>query len=316
MSEALSFKFVEQNEPNEDLTTQLRDSFAGAPRSISPKFFYDERGSELFTEITRTAEYYPTRTEVGLLRQYGSEISQCIGPDATLIEYGSGSSEKIRLLLESLRPKCYVPMDISRDYLASAAETLAKDYPWLKVVATCVDYSSEFDLPETYDGNVAAFFPGSSIGNFTPTAALTFLRQVKKHVGDGGLLIGVDLKKDESVLNRAYNDDQGITADFNLNVLEHLNREHGGSFNLNNFRHRAFYNKDESCIQMFVVSTCEQQVSLAGESFELKSGEEIHTENSFKYSEQEFRELSLSAGFRQARFWTDPQNWFGIFYLS
>lgn len=314
--QAVSYKFVDQNEQVEDLTTELLDSFSKVPRSIAPKFFYDEKGSELFTAITRTPEYYPTRTEIQLLKDHGEDISQCIGKDATLLEYGSGSSEKIRVLLETLRPKRYVPMDISKEYLASSAETLASDYPWLEVLATCVDYSSEFDLPQTFSGNLAAFFPGSSIGNFTPDAALIFLRQVKKHVGTGGLLIGVDLKKDEAVLNRAYNDDQGITADFNLNVLDHLNREYGGNFELDKFSHRAFYNDREGCIQMFLDSDCQQEVTLAGESFQLKAGEEIHTENSFKYSEQEFRDLSRRAGFSQDKFWTDDQGWFGIFYLT
>jgi dimethylhistidine N-methyltransferase len=316
MSEALGFTFVDQNFEVEDDRAQLLDGFAGMPRSISPKFFYDERGSELFTEITRTPEYYPTRTELGLLKQYGEEMSECIGEDATLLEYGSGSSEKIRTLLETLRPQKYVPMDISRDYLASSAETLATDYPWLDVLATCVDYSKEFDLPERFHGNVAGFFPGSSIGNFSPASALNFLRRVKKHVEGGGLLIGVDLKKDEAVLNRAYNDDQGVTADFNLNVLKHLNREFDGNFNLDNFHHHAFYNREQGCIQMFVVSECDQEVTLAGESFALMEGEAIHTENSYKYSVEEFRALAGEAGFTKDRFWTDEQGWFGVFYLS
>ena len=316
MSEAVGFKFVDQNNEVEDSKAQLLDAFTDVPRSISPKFFYDEKGSELFTEITRTPEYYPTRTEIKLLKKYGQEISECIGEDATLLEYGSGSSEKIRTLLETLKPQKYVPMDISKEYLAMSAETLASDYPWLEVLATCVDYSKEFDLPERFHGNVAAFFPGSSIGNFTPDSALAFLRQVKKHVGDGGLLIGVDLKKDEEVLNRAYDDKQGITADFNLNVLSHLNREFDGDFELGNFSHRAFYNRDQGCIQMFVVSECDQDVMLAGESFALSKGEEIHTENSFKYSVEEFRALARQAGFSKDRFWTDEQSWFGVFYLS
>lgn len=316
MSEALGFKFVDQNSQVADAQAQLLHGFSASPRSISPKFFYDERGSELFTEITRTVEYYPTRTEMSLLKQYGSEISRSIGSDSTLIEYGSGSSEKIRLLLETLKPRRYVPMDISRDYLVSSAKTIASDYAWLEVLATCVDYSQEFDLPEQFEGNVAAFFPGSSIGNFAPDAALEFLKQVRRHVSTGGLLIGVDLKKDHGVLNRAYNDSQGVTAEFNLNVLTHLNREHGANFVIENFHHEAFYNETLGCIQMFVVSDCDQVVTLAGDSFALKAGEEIHTENSFKYSEQEFRALSREAGFTQDRFWTDTEGWFGIFYLT
>lgn len=317
MSQSKSYKFYNQIEEIEDASIQLLEGFKNADRSIAPKFFYDEKGSELFTAITRTKEYYPTRTEIGLLKNHGDEMAELIGADATLIEYGSGSSEKIRTLLEVLRPKQYVPMDISKDYLAASAETLATDYPWLKVLATCVDYSKEFDLPEDFAGNLAAFFPGSSIGNFSPDAALAFLSQVKRHVGSkGGLLIGVDLKKDASVLNSAYNDAAGITADFNLNVLSHINEIYGGNFNLDNFTHKAFYNEAKGCIQMFIVSSCDQVVTLAGESFALKSGEEIHTENSYKYSEQEFRELCRAAGFANDTFWTDANGWFGVFYVS
>lgn len=315
MSEVESFKFVDQNVAEDEARLQLRLGMGKPEKEISPKFFYDERGSELFTAITRTPEYYPTRTEIALLKQYGEEIAALIGPEATLLEYGSGSSEKIRTLLEILRPRLYVPMDISKDYLASSAETLSEDYPWLEVLATCVDYSKEFELPQAFSGNVAAFFPGSSIGNFTPESALRFLRQVKRHVGSGGLVLGVDLKKEVDVLNKAYNDEQGITEAFNLNVLSHLNREYGGNFDISKFKHKAFYNEQRGCIQMFIVSLCDQVVELAGESFQLKAGEEIHTENSFKYSEDEFRQLARQAGFSQDHFWTDSQRWFGVFYL-
>jgi len=317
MSSQASYQFYEHPAEIEDVHAQLLQGFRQTPRTVSPKFFYDERGSELFTAITRTDDYYPTRTETGLLKTYGKEMAACIGPSATLLEYGSGSSEKIRTLLETLRPRTYVPMDISRDYLAQSANTIAEDYPWLEVHATCVDYSSDFDLPVSFDGKVAAFFPGSSIGNFTPDAALSFLKRVKRHVGeDGGLLIGVDLKKDVAVLNRAYNDSEGITAEFNLNVLNHINEVYQGNFDLAKFRHRAAYNESLGCIQMFVTSTCDQVVDLAGESFQLRAGEEIHTENSFKYSEVEFRALCRQAGFAHDRFWTDERQWFGVFYVS
>ncbi|MFT4797731.1 MAG: dimethylhistidine N-methyltransferase [Candidatus Azotimanducaceae bacterium] len=317
MSSQASYQFYEHPAEIEDVHAQLLTGFRQTPRSVSPKFFYDERGSELFTAITRTEDYYPTRMETGLLKAYGKEMAACIGPNATLLEYGSGSSEKIRTLLEILRPSTYVPMDISRDYLAQSANTIAEDYPWLDVHATCVDYSSDFDLPVFFDGKVAAFFPGSSIGNFTPDAALSFLKRVKGHVGEnGGLLIGVDLKKDVAVLNRAYNDSEGITAEFNLNVLNHINEAYQGNFDLDKFQHRAAYNESLGCIQMFVTSTCDQVVDLAGESFHLQAGEEIHTENSFKYGEAEFRALCRQAGFAHDRFWTDEQQWFGVFYVS
>jgi dimethylhistidine N-methyltransferase len=317
MSSQASYQFYEQTSEIEDVHAQLIGGFRQTPKSISPKFFYDERGSELFTAITRTTEYYPTRTEMGLLESHGKAMADCIGPNATLIEYGSGSSEKIRLLLETLRPQTYVPMDISKDYLATSANTIAKDYPWLEVLANCVDYSQDFDLPVTFDGNVAAFFPGSSIGNFSPDSALSFLKRVRRHVGvNGGLLIGVDLKKDIDVLNHAYNDSAGITADFNLNVLNHINEVYRGNFDLTKFRHRAAYNESLGCIQMFITSLCDQTVNVAGESFELIQGEEIHTENSFKYSETEFRDMCRQAGFTRDRFWVDGQEWFGVFYVS
>jgi dimethylhistidine N-methyltransferase len=317
MSSQVSYQFYEQPAEIEDVHAQLLKGFSQAQKSISPKFFYDEHGSELFTKITRTDEYYPTRTEIGLLEKYGNEIADCIGQEATLLEYGSGSSEKIRILLETVRPRKYLPMDISRDYLAQAANTIANDYPWLEVLATCVDYSREFELPVLLEGNVAGFFPGSSIGNFHPEMALTFLRRVKQQVGnDGGLLIGVDLKKSVDVLNRAYNDSEGITAAFNLNVLSHINEVYDGDFDLGKFAHRAAYHSELGCIQMFIVSTCDQTVKIAGETFSLTEGEEIHTENSFKYSEEEFRQLCRNAGFQTDRFWTDKKRWFGVFYVS
>ena len=317
MSSQASYQFYEQPAEIEDVHAQLLSGFRQKHRSISPKFFYDERGSELFTAITRTPEYYPTRTEMALLQTHGQEMADCIGTDSTLLEYGSGSSEKIRLLLETLKPRSYLPMDISRDYLATSANTIAEDYPWLDVLATCVDYSQEFDLPVTLEGNVAAFFPGSSIGNFSPDSALAFLKRVRRHVGvDGGLLIGVDLKKDVEVLNRAYNDSESITAAFNLNVLNHINEVYQGNFELDKFRHRAAYNEALGCIQMFITSLYSQTVEIAGESFELNAGEEIHTENSFKYSESEFRDMCEQAGFSQSRFWTDKDEWFGVFYVS
>lgn len=311
------YQFYDQPSEVEDVHAQLIDGFRARPRSVSPKFFYDERGSELFTAITRTKEYYPTRTEIALFKQYGREMADCIGADATLLEYGSGSSEKIRILLETLRPRTYIPMDISRDYLDQSANTIATDYPWLEVLATCVDYSKDFDLPMSVSGNVAAFFPGSSIGNFSPPAATAFLKRVKGHVGkEGGLLVGVDLKKSADVLNEAYNDGEGLTAEFNLNVLNHLNEVYGGDFDLNQFEHRAFYNDDLGCIQMFITSLTNQTVQVAGENFQLAKGEQIHTENSYKYSEQEFVDLCREAGFETSRFWTDEQNWFGVFYVS
>ena len=317
MSTPVSFKFYDQPTEAEDIESQLIHGLSQKQKTIAPKFFYDERGSELFTQITRTEEYYPTRTEISLLRDYGGEMAELIGEGATLVEYGSGSSEKIRLLLNSLKPTRYVPLDISRDYLAHSANAIATEYPWLEVCATCVDYSKDFELPFPVEGNVAGFFPGSSIGNFDPDAALAFLRQVRGQLGkSGGLLIGVDLKKDIDVLNRAYNDAAGITAAFNLNVLAHLNKAHGSNFNLQHFEHRAAYNEQAGCMQMFIRSLRDQVVRVAGGSFSFACGEEIHTENSYKYSTDEFAELCREAGFSRHRQWTDANQWFSVFYVS
>jgi L-histidine Nalpha-methyltransferase len=300
----------------EDSETQLLSGLLALEKSISPKYFYDEQGSRLFTDITRQPEYYPTRTELALLQENTGEIIELVGKDRLLIEYGSGSSEKIRILLESLRPKVYVPIDISRAYLTKAADALNKEYPWLEIRATCLDYTREFELPFEIATPPIAFFPGSSIGNFSRDEALQFLKRVRHLLGDdGGLLIGVDLKKDIRILNAAYNDANGVTGKFNLNILRHLNREFSGNFNLDNFFHLAEYDARQGCIQMFLKSKCEQLVNLAGHEIFLGEGETIHTENSHKYSLAEFQEMADNAGFTQHKVWCDARQWFAVFYL-
>lgn len=300
----------------EDACAQVIGGLRRAQKTISPKFFYDERGSELFTEITRQPEYYLTRTEIELLTKIRTELPELIGEETILIEYGSGSSEKIRLLLSSIRPKVYAPLDISRDYLAKAAETVAEEHPWLEVRATCIDYSCEFDLPFDVDGRKVGFFPGSSIGNFSRAEALDFLSRVREQVGDdGALLIGVDMKKDADILNRAYNDAAGVTAAFNLNLLNHINREFDASFRPESFEHHAEYNHEEGCVQMFLVSKQDHVVSIAGEKVRFAAGERIHTENSHKYSKDEFLAMARRAGFDASKVWQDDNGWFGLFYL-
>ena len=301
----------------EDAEAQVLGGLLAVEKSISPKYFYDEKGSNLFTEITRQPEYYLTRTELALLRENTAEIGELVGKDALLIEYGSGSSEKVRILLERLQPKVYAPIDISRNYLTKAADALNEEYSWLEVRAICQDYTLEFDLPFVVEARPVAFFPGSSIGNFSRDEALQFLKRVKRLVGNtGGLLIGVDLKKDARVLNAAYNDANGVTEKFNLNVLCHLNSEFSGNFNLNSFSHLAEYNAREGCIEMFLKSKSDQVVNLAGHEIYLNEGETIHTENSHKYSLAEFHDLADAAGFVQHRYWCDARNWFAVFYLS
>jgi len=317
MNATSSVLFYDLYEDTLDYTREILKGLSSEPRRLSPKFFYDERGSELFTEITRLPEYYLTRTEVGLLREHAGEISSLIGDDFLLIEYGSGSSEKIRILLDNLKPSLYAPLDISRDYLAQAAEALGAEYPWLDIHATCVDFTAQFELPFQSPQRRIGFFPGSSIGNFDRPEAEAFLGRIRSVVGDnGGLLIGVDMKKDEALLFDAYNDSQGITAAFNLNILTHLNREYDADFETEAFRHEASYNAELGCIQMFLVSEKAQQVQFQGGTFDFAEGEKIHTENSHKYKPQEVLDMAKRAGFASARTWQDDDGLFGLFYLS
>jgi dimethylhistidine N-methyltransferase len=285
---------------------------------IAPKYFYDPQGSLLFDRICELPEYYPTRTEIGLLKQYGAEIAAVIGPDAILFELGSGSSSKIRLMLEAIQPKCYVPMDISRDHLFKSANLLAKDYPWLEVHAVCVDYAGPWNLPSGLKGKKRiAFFPGSSIGNLTTEEAVVLLERIALLVGnDGGLLIGVDLIKDIGVLETAYNDQQKVTEAFNKNLLVRLNRELGANFQVDRFQHRAFYNRDLDRIEMHLVSEREQVIRIEDELIHFKVGETIHTENSHKYSIAGFHGIALRAGFQPVKVWTDPDELFSIHYLQ
>ena len=311
-----SVYFHDQGVEVANLSNEILLGLTKTPKSLSPKFFYDEKGSNLFTEITRQPEYYLTRTEVELLRSHAREISGLIGKDSLLIEYGSGSSEKVRILLESLKPSLYAPLDISKDYLWEAAEALGKDYPWLEVHATCVDFTQKFVLPFKSEKKHVSFFPGSSIGNFERSDAAKFLARIRSLVGrSGALLVGVDLKKDVVSLNAAYNDKAGVTADFNLNILEHLNRQYEANFDLNSFAHEAKYDDIEGCIRMFLISQCDQSVCVAGHNFEFSAGERIHTENSYKYTVDELVGMAVNAGFSKSKNWLDSGKLFGLFYL-
>jgi len=301
-----------------DFRSDILAGLKAEQKHIAPKYFYDPQGSMLFDRICELPEYYLTRTEIGLLKQYGDQIAASIGPDALLFELGSGSSTKIRLLLDAIRPKCYVPMDISRDHLFQSASLLAKDYPWLEVHAICVDYAGPWNLPPGLKGNNRiAFFPGSSIGNLASEEAVGLLRRIAQLVGnDGGLLIGVDLVKDIGVLEAAYNDQQKLTAAFNKNLLVRLNRELGANFQVDRFQHRALYNRNLDRIEMHLASDREQVIRIAGELIHFNAGETIHTENSHKYSIAGFHRLSLRAGFHPVKVWTDPDDLFSIHYLQ
>jgi dimethylhistidine N-methyltransferase len=293
---------------------------------LPAKYFYDEKGSKLFEAITQLPEYYPTRVEINLLRQHRETISKLVKDDVWLLEYGSGASLKIRLLLQAIKPNCYVPMDISKDFLLASAESLMEDYPWLNVYAACVDYSQPVRLPADMitSAQKLGFFPGSSIGNFSPHEAQIFLQGVRKTLGnDGAMLIGVDLQKDKRILEAAYNDCQGITAAFNFNILHHINDVLGTQFNVEYFEHKAIYSEEKSRIEMHLVSTMDQIVNIsdsknsgaASKNITFQAGESIHTENSYKYSKQSFTDLVEGAGFEVREFWTDDKNYFGMFYL-
>ena len=300
------------------------DVFEGLSREqkeLPCKYFYDDRGSELFNTICGLDEYYPTRTETALLQAHGREMADLIGPGVCLIEFGCGSLLKTRLLLDALRsPAAFVPIDISADHLLQSAAALAADYPNLEVLPVVADFTRPVKLPDKArkaSENRIGFFPGSTIGNFDHAGAADFLATVADMVGGGGaLLIGVDLKKDEDILVRAYDDAQGVTAAFNRNVLERINRELGGCFDIETFRHRALYNGAEGRIEMHLVSEKDQTVTVHDRDFTFTEGETIHTEDSYKYHVEEFSSFAARAGFRSARTWVDGDGLFSLHYLT
>jgi L-histidine Nalpha-methyltransferase len=289
------------------------------PKTLPCKFFYDERGSALFEEICRLPEYYLTRSEIAILEQQAGAIAARIGPHARLIELGSGASIKVRILLRALvDPAAYVAVDISREWLREAAGALAADFPGLPVIAVCADYTRAFPLPALPGpaGARVGFFPGSTIGNFEPEAVVRFLRQCGELLGPAGaMLIGADRKKDPALLNAAYNDQAGMNAAFNLNLLARINRELGGDIDLARFAHVAFYNAEAGRMELYLESGAAQSATIAGRRFDFAAGERIHTENSYKYSIDEFRVLAARAGFRPLDVWTDPEQLFSVHYL-
>ena len=289
-------------------------------KSLPPKYFYDAAGSRLFQAICRLAEYYPTRCELALTRLHLEDIARFAGERCELIEYGSGESRKTRLLIRRLRPAAYVPVDISDAALRSAIQRLSREFPWLDILGVTGDFMQPLKLP-VYRARSArrrvVYFPGSTIGNLTPQEAHAFLKMSRALAGTkGGMLVGVDLKKDANVLHAAYNDSKGVTAAFNLNVLARINRELGADFDLKRFSHYAFYNAAPGRIEMHLVSLAKQTVSVGRHRFGFDTGESIHTENSCKYSVEEFRALALAAGFRTAKIWKDAKGYFALFGLA
>ncbi|HEX8233993.1 MAG TPA: L-histidine N(alpha)-methyltransferase [Caulobacteraceae bacterium] len=289
-------------------------------KSISPRFLYDEAGAALFGRITELEEYYPTRTEVGILTAHAAEIAAVLGPDAELIEFGASSSSKARILLRALeRPAAYVPIDVSADHLRQAARDIAADFPRLKVVAVCADYTQPFDLPEELlaAARRVGFFPGSTIGNLQPGEAVDFLSLWASQLGPGGgMIVGVDLKKDPQLLHNAYNDARGVTAAFSTNLLARANRELDADFDLSAFRHDARYNPEQGRIEINVRSLRDQTVRVSGRAFRFAAGEPLHTEYSYKYTVEEFAALARRSGFESRRVWTDPQQLFSVHWLA
>jgi dimethylhistidine N-methyltransferase len=292
------------------------------PRKELPcKFFYDERGSRLFDDICALDEYYPTRTEMAVLRANRRRISELIGGACQLVEFGSGSSVKVRILLEALDGlTAYTPVDISREHLIRSAAALAADFPRLEVIAVCADYTRPFEIPRPTRAPRArrvVFFPGSTVGNFTPEVARRFLADTAALTGPGGaILLGVDLKKDPRILDRAYNDGRGVTAAFNLNLLARINRELRADFDLSSFRHVAHYNEREGRIEMHLVSVRPQTVRVNGCTFSFAKDETIHTECSYKYSVDEFQALAREAGLTPVEAWTDEKGLFSVHFFA
>ncbi len=285
---------------------------------LPPKYFYDAAGSRLFEAICRLKEYYPTRSELALTRAHLGAIARFAGKGSTLIEYGSGESVKSRLLIGALRPSAYIPVDISEHALRRAAAKLRRLFPWLDILAVHGDFSRPLKIPvgageRSFSSRRVVYFPGSTIGNLTPQEAHAFLRMTRGQVGPrGAMLIGVDLRKDANLLHAAYNDARGVTAAFNLNLLARINRELGADFRPRRFRHYAFYNLARGRIEMHLVSLAAQNVNVGNHRFAFAAGESIHTENSYKYSIEEFRALAKSAGFSGEKVWLDPKGMFSL----
>lgn len=309
---------AEDAAPASEFGRDLVAALQARPRSISPKYFYDRQGSALFDAICELPEYYPTRTEFGILRTQAAEIATQIGSGAEIVEFGAGSCAKVRLLLDAMdRPARYLPIDISEDHLHEAAHRLAADYPSLQALPIAADYTQPFDLPGPLPGTGqrVGFFPGSTIGNFSPDEALRFLRTAAQLLRGGALLLGADLVKDPAVLHAAYNDTRGVTAAFNLNLLARANRELDADFDLAQFYHHAFYNVPQQRIEMHLVSRRTQTVRVCGQQFEFLEGQTLHTENSWKFTVASLRALAIQAGFKPGPVWTDPDRLFSLHWL-
>lgn len=305
--------------PDSGFEEDVLAALAASPKTISPKHLYDEEGSRLFEAITELAEYYPTRTELELLKSAAPEIASYISPNAVLVEFGSGASVKTRLILDAApQTAVYVPVDISEEALAAAAAAINADYPKLIVAPLAGDFTADLELPAVAEGRPrTGFFPGSTIGNFEHEDAVAFMKAARRLLRSGAqFVVGVDLVKDLDVLIGAYNDSQGVTAAFNKNLLVRINRELGGDFDLDAFVHQAVWNEEKSRIEMHLVSLKDQTVHVSGRPFDFAAGESLHTENSHKFTPEAFLALAEKAGWRALRRWVSAEPAFAVFILA
>lgn len=311
-------EFIDFKPKIADFKKEVIEGLSSSPKKIPPKFFYDQKGSELFEKITTTPEYYVTNSEEEILRSYSSEISEEIGKHAYMIEYGSGKSNKTRTLISSLyNPAAYALIDISSEALKASAEHLSTEFPDLRVISICADYLTLEDIPKNVESSrkVIVFF-GSTLGNFEKEDAIEFLRNCARGLeNEDGMLIGVDFKKSPEVLNMAYNDAEGYTARFNLNLLRRIRRELDSDIEPDNFAHVAYYNEGLGRIEMHLESLVEQDVRVDEHSFHFRKGETIHTENSYKFSREQLEEMALKTGLKTVRMWTDSNRYFGLFFF-
>ncbi len=308
-----------QSSPLSDELDELMSGLNETPKRVSPKYFYDERGSQLFESICEQPEYYPTRTELKIMRTHIDEISSAVGTRVALIEYGSGASVKTRLLLEHLKdPAAYIPIDISGEFLASVARQLRSEFSELEILPVAADFTRKVRLPnpKIEPTRRVIYFPGSTIGNFSPDEARSLLGKMRAEAGDdGGLLIGADLVKSKAVLEAAYNDTAGVTAQFNLNLLEHLNALFDADFAPANFRHKAVYDDEHSRIEMRLISLKDQRITVADDEISIQAGEYLVTEHSHKFTLESFAKMAGSAGFEIQQTWTDPDELFSVQYF-
>lgn len=312
MSEAAASSVID-----EDVADEVIAGLSRTPKQIAPKYFYDQKGSELFDAITDLDEYYLPRVEKQIFNEYRSDICAAIGSGRTVVEPGAGSCTKIRWLLPELEPSAYVPMDISGEHLQASARQFSAEFPGIEVVPQICDHTHGLELEDAVNEAPVFFYPGSSVGNFEPAAAVAFMQEMREQMNaEGGLLIGVDTKKDKDVLHAAYNDSEGITAEFNVNVLNNLNSLLAGDLNTAKFEHEAIYDEAHGRIEMHLRCKKTHMAELAGESIEFLAGETIHTENSYKYHPEEFIELAEQADFIQRKVWQDQRSWFSVLYFE